>query len=969
MISSAFKNLVKRLNSKHHGIHCAHINVNGLLHKLDEIRLLLSETKIDILAITETHLHDNITDTDIDIVDYSIIRKDRLDQKNNWGGVLLYFCNHLEIHQITVPRVSMEDLWIELIVKSQKLLVGCIYRPPHDKKFFQQFQTALENIGHRANILILGDFNVDLSKVNTMSNDFKQILHSVNLTNIITKYTLITDKSMTMIDLVISSDTSKIVQCGTYETGISDHDLIFATFNMFKPKFPPKLITVRNYKGVDTEKVKQDLECVPWDIVSMFEDVDDSLWCWNHLLKDVISEHVKTRKVKVRSNNQPWMTGEIRKIINNRYKLLKKARTTPRHSTEWKEYRKAKNACTNLIRLTKANYWKNEFLLSDSVKSFWKTVRKFQGVQKSKNIGPLLDHNKNSTATKDTEKANLLNDFFANIGKNLATVNKTHESQLEHIYRVTPTIDHINLNPELITKSFRAAVKPGKACGEDNITSNDLNLHGEISIEGLRRVAQCSIKSGKFPTSWKKAKVTAVFKKGSKSECTNYRPISLLSVPSKVIEHLLCSQLKSHLLEHNLQNEHQWGFRPKRSTEDALLYMTEKWRKAIDSGKVVGIVFIDFKKAFDSVSHQILLKKLSACGVSGDCLSYLESYLLDRKQSTTVNGAISNVANVEYGVPQGSLVGPPCFSAYVNDMQENLGCDLDQFADDSTLHDCSDTVDNVISSLQKNVLAIQNYSSRNSLTIHPDKCEVVIISKQRFIGPLPKIEINGKSIAVVKASKCLGITIDQDLSWEDHVQSVSKNFSGKIKKLFQMRSLPKSTLSTIYHQGILPSVMYGISIWGNCSPTIMARLEKIHTRAARYINKVKKSVPDNLILQHTGWCPLTTYYKRSLACKTYKILNNLSSPLLDDLITKTTSTRVTRNSLKVDPPKYRYVDYKRSFRYRAAHIWNNIPVCIREKASYDSYKYALKKSDALEKLIFTKNNVVKGPNYRDYIYF
>ena len=131
---SAFKNLVKKINSGNHGIHFAHINVNGLLHKIDEIRLLLSEPKIDILAITETHLHDNISDTDIDIDDYSIIRKDRLDQKNNWGGVLFYFHNHLEIHQITVSSATIEDFWLELILKSQKLLVGCIYRPPNDKK-------------------------------------------------------------------------------------------------------------------------------------------------------------------------------------------------------------------------------------------------------------------------------------------------------------------------------------------------------------------------------------------------------------------------------------------------------------------------------------------------------------------------------------------------------------------------------------------------------------------------------------------------------------------------------------------------------------------------------------------------------------------------------------------------------------------------------------------------------------------
>ena len=178
-----------------------------------------------------------------------------------------------------------------------------------------------------------------------------------------------------------------------------------------------------------------------------------------------------------------------------------------------------------------------------------------------------------------------------------------------------------------------------------------------------------------------------------------------------------------------------------------------------------------------------------------------------------------------------------------------------------------------------------------------------------------------------------------------------------------MRSLPKSTLSTIY-QGILPSVLYGILL-----KRYIPELPDISTRSRNLF--LTTSYCDTLVgvRWQPTWCSLTTYYKRSLACKTNKILNNLSSPLLDDLITKTTSTHVTRNSLKVDPPKYRYGSYKRSFCYRAAHIWNNIPVCIQEKSSYDSFKYALKKSDALEKLIFTKNNIVKGRNYRDFIYF
>ena len=178
-----------------------------------------------------------------------------------------------------------------------------------------------------------------------------------------------------------------------------------------------------------------------------------------------------------------------------------------------------------------------------------------------------------------------------------------------------------------------------------------------------------------------------------------------------MVEHLVCSQLNTHLREHNLQTEHQWGFRPRRSTEDVLLHMSEKWRRAVDSGQVVGVLFIDFRKAFDTVSHPILIKKLSACGISGNFLEYLENYLTDRKQYIVVNGTSSTLADVEFGVPQGSHIGPSSFSVNVNDMCENVDCDLDQLADDSTAHTIGPSVDSVLIDLRKSATQLQNYST------------------------------------------------------------------------------------------------------------------------------------------------------------------------------------------------------------------------------------------------------------------
>ena len=337
----------------------------------------------------------------------------------------------------------------------------------------------------------------------------------------------------------------------------------------------------------------------------MFDDPDDAAWCWETMFKNTISAHVKTRKVKIRSSSEPWMSGTIRKALNNRFKLLKKAKSSEKDSTAWSNHKKMRNKCTNLVRESKATFWKKEFQKTSTSKSFWKTVKKFQGKTKSAKIGPLADNNE--IVLDDTKKANLMNEFFSTVGEKLATKLTPNAEPFSQIYRVTPSMSEINIDHTKFAKSFQSSVKLGKSSGPDNISPMELKLCEETSAKSLVKVLQKGVSRLNFPSQWKKANVSCIYKKGAKKDCSNYRPIFLLSILSKVFEHYICSIMCDHIKSHDLLSKHQWGFRKHHSTEDLLLHQTECWHKALDKGKTIAVLFVDYQKAFDSVSHKTAL--------------------------------------------------------------------------------------------------------------------------------------------------------------------------------------------------------------------------------------------------------------------------------------------------------------------------------------------------------------------------
>jgi hypothetical protein len=282
----------------------------------------------------------------------------------------------------------------------------------------------------------------------------------------------------------------------------------------------------------------------------------------------------------------------------------------------------------------------------------------------------------------------------------------------------------------------------------------------------------------------------------------------------------------------------QWAYKKGHSTELLLTKMTEDWRRALDDHQVVGIVFVDFKKAFDSISHAILLQKLQGLGISGDLWCWIADCLNDRAQITIVNGCRSKPKPVKCGVPQGSVLGPILFSLFCNDLPNicvNNEGEIFMYADDTTLYVIGPTHDLVCLALNKVLLALQNWCNSNLLTPHLGKTEYMILSRSNFTGPLRAIKLGNHCISQVEKSRCLGVEIDNKLKWKAHVNEVIKSFAQKLNLLKSLHFLPTQAKADFYHKVVLPSVTYGLTIWGSCGTVPFDELEKIHVRAARII--------------------------------------------------------------------------------------------------------------------------------------
>ena len=443
--------------------------------------------------------------------------------------------------------------------------------------------------------------------------------------------------------------------------------------------------------------------------------------------------------------------------------------------------------------------------------------------------------------------------FFGNIGSDLAKKHKSGGSFTNYLSVQNETTFHFNEVTKHDIWAIISTIKPKQSRGTDGISNHLLKAIINEVCEPLTIIINKSLKEGIVPAEMKVAKVVPLFKKGKKTDISNYRPISLLNVISKVLERVVDNQVRTFLEENKLIYGHKYGFRKGRNTIQTVLNFVKEIEESKFKKEYSAAVFCDLKKAFDTVNHQILLKKLEHYGVKGTENKWFQDYLSNRYQIVEIDNIQSELLKISCGVPQGSVLSPLLFLLFINDLPENLGLRVFLFADDTTLLATEKSEKKLMTKLNKELEGVCAWFSANKLTFHPDKTN--FIKFYGTSGPNFELKIGNKKLEKIGESEpnsCvnfLGVKIDEKLSWKYHKETTFKKLSKNIMVLNKVKNeLPKKTKLLIYNTLIKPHAEYGALIWHDDIKTGNT-LDKLQKRAVRAITNAPYNEHTNPILK------------------------------------------------------------------------------------------------------------------------
>ena len=576
----------------------------------------------------------------------------------------------------------------------------------------------------------------------------------------------------------------------------------------------------------------------------------------------VWDKHAPVKRRKVGTKGLPWLTTDL--IYKKRHVnfLNRKAKTI--NTTEaWANYKKVKNHYNRQIKNTKCSYFQDKLHNNPgNLKQTWKTLNELMNRKPTNYKIPEMK-DENGETINETQVPDAFNKYFVELGEKLASKiprsSISPDSFLTDVDYPDNGLSCFQEIPENHVLNLLCSLESKKAAGIDGISSRILKLSAKVIAPSLTIIFNQTILTGIFPNDWKIARITPIFKSDAKDKMANYRPISVISIISKIAEKSIHDQIYNYLHSYNLLANCQHGFRPLHSTVTALLDNTNEWYKNIDVGKLNGIVFLDLKKAFDTVDHNILLKKIAIYEIKGTAYRWFESYLSNRTQYCCVNGKLSSPAIMKTGIPQGSGLGPLLFLIYINDLRKclNAGSKPDMFADDTQIATASHDIEVITETLNSDLNNVASWLSANKLTLNNSKTEYMIIGSKKRLGLVtcdPIINAGNLKINRVETTKSLGLMIDESLNWSAHVDHIFKKVASGLAILRKVREiLDFDTLIIIYQSIIQPYFDYCAQVWGCLGKTLVVKVQKLQNRAFRIITRENYTTRSADILKGRGF--------------------------------------------------------------------------------------------------------------------
>lgn len=959
--SKEYNSLVEIKNDTY--LKIIHNNIRSICKNFDEFLVFLNQFNLefDIIILSETF---EIKNTDLyRLAGYSEIYNEGKVNKND--GVLIYVKQSLhhsfEIVELKNIKYDSGKTKINIInltinINNKIMLITAAYRSPNTSAddFNRELNSFLQLYRNVETHVIIGDININISSADDHVQDYLNILGEYGFSSYINSFTRIQNEQKSIIDHIFIKNNENNINFMPiiFQNLITDHYPVILNVNL-----NCKLNNV-NYnkpcykKYTDYKQLKIDLQHEGWDNIYNNNNVDQITDNFITKLEHYINKNTRTTKLKRHETpRKEWITTGLLNSIKTKNNLYKMMADNPLNINLANQYKIYKNKLSQLIKNTKTRYYRNLINKNnDYTQNLWSTVNKLCNRNKSQTSIEQIEIN-NEIITDKKEIADKFNHHYSEVGASLARqITQTSNFTLDN--RETSLENTIFLSPtnENEVKKIILELKSHKAPGHDNIKAETLKEVVDEITAPIKYIINKAIDLGFFPNILKIGIIKPLYKKGSKLEMSNYRPVSLISNISKVFEKILKIRIVNFLNKYNIISDKQFGFRENTSTQDAIAYLTSMIYDSLDKSKPSLCIFVDLAKAFDTVCHKKLLEKLKNYGFRGKAFELMKSYLSERTQYVSIDGIKSERREISYGVPQGTVLGPILFILYINNLFTlNTTGQILSFADDTVIFYSEDNWENLKTMAEKDFNRIKQWFDKNTLTMNIDKTKYLTFTSYKNNLPnLGPLKINARtSITEAESIKYLGIIIDRHLKWDLQINNIINKIRYLLSNFKHLKSyLDIKELKTLYFALVQSQLSYGIIAWGGVVDSYLKKLEVIQKWILKIIFKKEYTYPSEALFEEAEVFTIRKLYCVALLVYLKKNEQNIKF---------NQHIYHTRHKLKITKkPVTKKTIGQKSHTYLGPKLFDHVPDSLKNINNIKIFKNKIKKW-----LLSIKNTVIE----------